>query len=340
MMKTNVLKKTNNVIGVGIIGCGYFGEKRISECLKIPNKIKIIGVSDINQSVLNKINNKYHVPVTIRPETLFGSGLVDAVIVCVPNKYHKELSIKALRSGKCVLCEKPLADNSQNARAIHDAAKKTGRFVKTGSNHRFFPAVIKASNLYKQGKIGKLLRFQGSIGTSGKRTANGWFWNKKLSGGGTYIDNACHLLDIARMFMGDFIKCSGSIFNLYWKRAGVEDFGVGQFVAKTGGVAVISSSWTQWSGYMYFELWGDGGFIIVDSRGDNRVVLGNSDGKILERHNFSSLPITSYREELLYFVDCLQKNIEPHPNAYDGLRVIQMIDGVYQSHKRRTWVNI
>lgn len=327
-------------LSVAVVGCGYFGSKRIQACAKIPNEIDLRAVMDADESRAAQAGAAAGVAHFSDFEVLMEEAEIDAVILAVPNNMHGPLSVQALEAGKHVLCEKPLAINPSEAERIVNAGERSGKFVKTASNHRFFPTVTKAYELYSSGRIGEILSFRGAIGNDGGLTHDSWFWKKDVAGGGTFIDNACHLLDIARMFMGDFTMCLGQVANLYWKEAEVEDYATGIFVTEEGRQALITSSWTQWTGYFYFELWGDAGYIFVDSRGVDRVTVGDNRKGVVRTFDYGRYPITSHQDELSYFAKSITMGEQPIPSAADGLEVIKMIDGVYRSTAEKTWVSL
>jgi predicted dehydrogenase len=327
-------------LSVAVAGCGKFGSKRIRACAQMPDELELQAVMDADESRAAQAGNEAGVPHFSDFESLLNETEIDAVILAVPNNLHAPLSVRALEAGKHVLCEKPLAISPSEAERIVQAAEKSGKYVKTASNHRFFPTVIKAYDLYKSGSIGEILSFRGSIGNDGGLTHDSWFWKKDIAGGGTLIDNACHLLDIARMFMGDFSMCLGQVANLYWKEAEVEDYASGIFVTEEGRQALITSSWAQWTGYFYFELWGDEGYIFVDSRGEDKVTVGDNHKGVVRTFDYGRYPITSHQDELSYFVRSVTKGEQPIPSAADGLEVIKMIDGVYRSTAEKTWVSL
>lgn len=336
MEKSNSNKKKLKIL---VIGCGYFGQKRIQACTDLKTKIHITGVVDQDVSKAKKIGEQYGV-VYAASLNEFEKASVDAVIIATPNNTHASLVMDSLSRGWHVLCEKPLASSFQEAKKMVEAAQKYNKFIKTGSNHRFFPSVQKAYDLYINDEIGKILSFKGSIGNNGSHVSQSWFWNKDISGGGTFIDNGCHLLDIAQMFMGNFVSCVGSVSNVFWKKTRVEDIGTGIFLTKDNRQAVISSSWIQWHGYLYFELWGTKGFIIVDGRENNIVTVGKNNSQIVTTYDFNNLPRNSYHKELEYFTECIFSSEPPKPNAADGASVVQMIEGVYISTKKKSWVSL
>jgi len=324
---------------VVIVGAGYFGLKRLKACLELKKHITVVGVVEKNADLAQQIKEKHQVPVFSSLDEV-PSNQMELAIISTPNNTHSELAIKALSLGAHVLCEKPLATSSAEATKIAKAAVKYKRLVKTGSNHRFFASVQKALQLYQKGEIGELLSFRGSIGTTGNQTAHSWFWDRKVSGGGTFIDNGCHLLDIARMFMGDFTSAFGHTDKLFWTESKVEDIGTGIFLTKNKRQALITSSWFQWHGYLYFELWGDKGYIIIDNRDGDYLILGKKDQPLTTTLDFTNYPKNSYHQEILYFIECINQKKQPSPNAEDGAKVIKMIESVYASTSSKSWVKL
>lgn len=325
------------LLKVVVIGAGLFGTKRLKACLSLPKDFRVVGVVDSSTGQREKIAQQFEIPV-------FGqladfSGEADLAIISVPNAYHAAICVEALKRGMHVLCEKPLATTYADAKRIAATAKRYKKIFKTGSNHRFFHTVQKAQEIYKAGKIGKLLLFKGSIGTNGSQVKGKWFWDPKIAGGGSFIDNGCHVLDIARMFMGDFVSCSAHTANLFWAKTPVEDIGSAIFITKDNRQAVITSSWFQWAGYLHIELWGKKGYIIVDSTTHDTVTVGGKTG-IFTVHDYSNEPRDSYHRELLYLKDCIAKRRQPEPNASDGAAVIAMVEGAYSASRKRTWIKI
>lgn len=322
---------------VVIVGAGFFGTKRLAACLELPNDFQVIGVVDPVTSQQERIAKQFGVPVS---STLAAfAQTADLAVIATPNAFHAKMSIEAMKYGLHVLCEKPLATTGSDAKKISATAKKYHKIVKTGSNHRFFHTVQKAKELYDKGAIGSLLFFKGSIGTNGTRVSRKWFWDSSISGGGTFIDNGCHILDIARMFMGNFISCTAAMTTNLWKETRVEDVGSAIYKTKDHRQAVITASWLQWAGYLHIELWGDKGYIIIDSTTHDTVTIGSKDG-IFTTYDYSNEKKDSYHRELLYFADCIQKKRQPEPNADDGARVIAMIEAAYKASLKHIWTQI
>lgn len=320
-----------------IVGAGSFGTKRLAACLDLPQHFKVVAVIDPSPKQRARVTDVFHVPAV--PDFQSLKEKADLAIIAAPNLYHAPMSVEAMRRNMHVLCEKPLATTRSDAIKIVSASKKYKRIVKTGSNHRFFHTVQKAKELFDRGEIGNLLLFKGSIGIDGSKVSRKWLLDPRMSGGGTFIDNGCHLLDIARMFMGNFTQCTAATTNNLWKKAHVEDVGSAIYMTKDHRQAIITASWLQWAGYLHIELWGEKGYIIIDSTTHDTVTIGGKDG-IFTTFDYSNERKDSYHRELLYLAECIQKNKQPSPDAADGAAVISMVEAAYAASGKHIWVPV
>jgi UDP-N-acetylglucosamine 3-dehydrogenase len=312
-----------------VIGCGRMGLRRMQTIVNHP-QTELVCVVDVNEQKARAAADKYGCAYYLCYEEILPREDIDCVIVSVPNKWHKEIVVAALDSKKHVFCEKPLARNPQEAQAMVDAAIRNGVTLKTGSNLRFFPSVLKAKQLLDEKAIGELLFLRSWIGHEGWVQGK-WFTQPEIVGGGAFLDNGCHVLDIVRWFLGEVKSCVGMIQTNLWPVEPLEDNGFGIFETVDGKTAMIHASWTEWAGYMYMEIYGSEGYIRIDNRGRTcKTVLGKRGGRE-EVFDFSSLPLSSYEEEFKHYVDAILRGEQPLPSGYDGLRAVQMAWGVYES---------
>lgn len=321
-----------------VIGCGRFGSLRAKK-LNENKDVNLKYVVDINKEKAEKLAQELKCEYFTDYRDVIIKDDVDCILVATPNKFHAPITIASLKNKKHVLCEKPLARNTIEAKKMVDTASENGVFLKVGSNHRYFPNVQKAKELIDKNAIGKLLFLRGWIGHEGERLKGSWFWDKEISGGGTLLDNGCHLLDISRWFLGEFDECMGYTGTTRLSIKPLEDNAFGFFKTIDGKIAFIQSSWTEWSGYMYFEVYGTEGYIFVDNRFCNKTIYGQKNGKS-QVFDFSLQPPQSYDLEIKDFINAIKENRQPLPSGFDGLRVIQMVHAVYESAKKGSKIKI
>ena len=238
-----------------------------------------------------------------------------------------------MKKGKHVFCEKPYVRNVKEAKEILSVTKNSKGVLQLASNHRFFESVIYARKLVHEGAIGKVLSFNGRIGHNGERLKDSWFWKKEISGGGTLLDNGCHLLDLSRIFVGNFTSGKGLTSNVYWKNIEVEDTASGIFKTEDERTATIYCSWRLLSGYFFFEINGSEGYINVDGRfdthGGDKIFWSNIKEKKVYSKDFSHIKPNSYLLEIENFISNLKNKKKISPSAEDGLEIMKMIEFIY-----------
>jgi predicted dehydrogenase len=131
---------------------------------------------------------------------------IDLVLVLTPNDSHAEIAIDALRHGKHVLCEKPLSNGLDGARAMYRAAAGSGRVHQVGFVYRKWPATAFARELIESGELGEVVHYRGHFfhdyGLDPALPAT-WRLQKASSGGGSGADIGSHVIDMARYLVGE-----------------------------------------------------------------------------------------------------------------------------------------
>lgn len=153
---------------------------------------------------------------------------VDVVDIVTPNNSHAEIAIAALKAGKHVICEKPLARTGAEAKTMADAAREAGVINMVAFNYRRTPAVALAKKLIDEGKIGKLLNFRGTYLQDWSADPNGplsWRFQKSIAGSGTVGDIGTHVVDFARYLVGE-IAAVNAMVHTYVKERPVQSGGL------------------------------------------------------------------------------------------------------------------
>jgi predicted dehydrogenase len=161
----NVPRGALKPVRFGIIGVGMQGNGLLRESIALP-EVECVHACDLydGRHVLAREIARPDLPVTRRYKEVLDNANVDAVIVAVPDHWHRQIVIDAVNAGKDVYCEKPFSHNAADGVAMVDAAKKSGRIVQVGSQRVSSPVCIKARELLARGVIGDLTLIEAQLG--------------------------------------------------------------------------------------------------------------------------------------------------------------------------------
>ena len=246
-------------IKIGIIGCGMIAQVRHIPEYAANLHAEIYGFYDINQARAQELAQKYGGKVFASYEELLADPAIEAVSVCVANHAHAEISIAALKAGKHVLCEKPMAVTLEDCEAMVAAAEVSGKYLMIGQNQRLAKAHSKAKELIEQGAIGKVLTFRTIFGHGGPETwsidpgSNVWFFDKTKAAMGAMADLGIHKTDMIQYVLGSkIVKTQAVLTTLDKKDAtgnliGVDDNAICIYQMENGVIGTMTASWTYYA---------------------------------------------------------------------------------------------
>ncbi len=332
---------------VALIGAGGIGLLRAQAVVQTPG-VTLAAVADLVPERAQAAAVGSSALVTADSEQAIATA--DIVIVSTPPNHHADLTIAALQAGRHVLCEKPLAHTLEAAERMCAAADASGVLLKTGFNHRYFPAMAFARRLIDSGKIGQVISVQAYAGhPGGVEFGHDWIHDGKVTGGGSLVDNGIHILDLTRFFFGEVTSAMGCTANHIWPFDDAEDNGYALFRGPGGRVAQVHASWTQWRGYQFWvETFGTRGYVRA-AYPPMRAEWGETpEAGIRARRHYEWFPvfqvqerlkswrwtiIRSFVEEMTDFVAGIRAGQPVAPTGRDGLRAMQMAHAVYRSSR-------
>lgn len=291
------------MIRVGVIGCGKIAQVRhFPEYERNPNA-EIYGVFDIDRERACKMAGKYSAKVYDSYEELLGDKNIEAVSICTANFSHCQITIEALKAGKHVLCEKPMAISYEECRKMVETAKETGKFLMIGHNQRFTDTHREARKLILEGEIGRIISFKSSFGHSGPENwaidnKNVWFFDKRTAAFGAMADLGIHKTDLVQFLTGSKVEEVVSVVSTLDKKnpdgslIGVDDNAFCIYKMENGVVGTVTVSWT---------LYGEE---------DNCTILYGTDGcmKIYHDPQYSIVVEKGHGRRILYEIDKIQTN--------------------------------
>jgi 1,5-anhydro-D-fructose reductase (1,5-anhydro-D-mannitol-forming) len=326
------------MIRIGIIGYGRMGQTR-QEAIDELHRGQVIAISEPNLSKeFSHLNNISH-------DEIINHSDIDAIIVCTPNYLNKELTIKALKAGKHVFCEKPPAFTASDVSEIIKAEKASGKKLMYGFNHRHHDSIMRMKELIDEGSQGKVLWMRGRYGKSVTDDYfNQWRAKKELAGGGILMDQGIHMLDLFLYLTGDFDVVKAEISNLYW-HMDVED---NAFVilkdSKSGRVASLHSTMSQWRHLFSLEIFMEKGYMVLNGMITSTMSYGEEVLSIAR--NRSTAPAATWKDEVItkyvtnnswryemaHFFDAIENDEKiTIGNSEDAFKLMSILDEIYKS---------
>jgi predicted dehydrogenase len=321
-------------VNVALVGCGAIGQKRVQnlngDCrLTVCADVMLERARRLAQAVPGAdATDDWRAAVRRRD--------VDLVLVAAVHRALPEITREAIEAGKHVLVEKPAARRSAELEPVAQAARRAGVRVRVGFNHRYHPALLKARALVAAGALGELMFVRGRYGHGGRVGYDReWRADPELSGGGELIDQGVHLIDLARLFLGDFTEVDGHACTCYWDMP-VDDNAFLLLKTARGRVAFLHASCTEWKNLFSLEIYGRQGKLDVcglgGSYGTERVTLhrmlpqmGPPETTTWEYPRGDQ----SWRLELEEFLEDIRLGREPSASLDDARAALRVVEMVY-----------
>lgn len=241
-----------NTLKVGIAGFGIVGKRR-KDCVDRHPGMEVVAVCDrtfADDGVLPGGIKSFRDYRSLLDETL------DAVIVCMTNDIAPEVTIAGLERGLHVFCEKPPARTVAEVRQVIEHERRhPGLKLMYGFNHRYHDSVRDALKIVRSKELGALINMRGVYGKSRLSTFNqtNWRTNREVAGGGVLLDQGIHMVDLMRLFAGEFTEVHSFVSNGFWG-FDVEDNAYALMRTDAGVVAMLNSSATQWRHMFQLDL--------------------------------------------------------------------------------------
>ena len=247
----------------GLIGCGNIAEgKHIKGLMAWRDAIEIVAFCDIIEERASRFAKAYGnagAKVYTDYKKLLEDPEIDAVIVATPNRSHSFITIDSLHAGKHVLCEKPMAKTYEEAKAMVEAAKETGKILTIGYQNRYRQDVQYVKEACNAGELGEVYVAKAHVFRRRGVPTWGVFMNEYEQGGGPLIDIGTHALDLSLWCMDNYepavvlgkayhkLRDQKNTANVYgdWdpERMTVEDSAFGFVTMKNGAAVTVEASW-------------------------------------------------------------------------------------------------
>ncbi len=313
------------VLNVGLIGYQFMGKahsnayRQVGRFFDLPFEVRLHTICGRNESGVKAAAEKFGwdnyetdwKKVVANPE-------IDVIDISTPGDSHAEISIAASKAGKIVFCEKPIGNTLEEAQAMLDAAKASGRPTAVFHAYRKAPAVALAKRMIDEGKLGTIYHVRATYlqdWIADPEFPLVWRLQKEKAGSGAHGDLGAHIIDLARHLVGEFSEVCGMLHTFIKKRpilAEADDRLGGKAGSEMGDVTVDDAS-------VFLAKFDNGAIgtfeatrMAVGRKNYNRIEINGSKGSIV--FNVEKM------NELEYFDNT--ESEETH-----GFRVIQVTEG-------------
>ncbi len=235
----------NQALKVGIAGHGVVGTRRHQFIDRHP-RLEVVAVCD------RKFPDEGIFDDGVRYFRHYSRLLeqdLDVLFVSMSNDIAAEVTIAGLERNLHVFCEKPPGrDLDDIAKVIVCESERPGLKLKYGFNHRYHDSVMEALRIVRERELGDVISLRGVYGKSKLITFgqdSDWRTKRAIAGGGILLDQGIHMVDLLRLFAGEFCEVHSFVSNSFWGHD-VEDNAYALMRTADGKIAMLHSSATQW----------------------------------------------------------------------------------------------
>jgi predicted dehydrogenase len=279
---------------------------------------------------------------------------IDLYIIALPNEGHLPVSLELSRACRSQVCTKPLGRTRKEAKAMTDAAARSGKMHGYAETEVFAPCVVRARQMIEQGGIGRVLWVRSRESHSGPHSPH--FWDVDKTGGGALNDLGCHCIEAARYLFGKQDKITEVMAwgaNLvHREKTRGEDNALLVLKFASGGIGHCELSWTTKGGLdLRNEIHGSDGSIFTDVTRATPIsaFTTSSAGYVVEKADSDvgwtqPLPDEAfaygYQAEMRHFVECVRAGTTARETYEDGYIVNCILDAGYESMRSGKWVTV
>jgi len=280
-------------------------------------------------------------------ESLLAEPL-DVLLVSMSNDMAAEVTATGLRRGLHVFCEKPPSRTLQELEVVREVeASRPDLRLMYGFNHRYHGSVQDALAVIRSGELGSLINLRGLYGKSQLITFNqpDWRAKRELAGGGVLLDQGIHMVDLMRLFAGEFVDVQSYVSNSHWGYD-VEDNAYALMRTADGVVALLNSSATQWRHQFSLDINLQRGSLLLrgiltssKSYGSETLTIVHADP---ERDNGDPVETTrtyntdpSWDAEIAAFAEAIDGGVAPdHGTSRDAFLTMSLVNHIYYADEQ------
>lgn len=327
-------------MNVGIIGAGGISRLHYQGYLEAGSHV--VALADANDAILAERQRSWGVTRLYTDyHTLLEQPDIEAVSICLPNALHHPATLAAAKAGKHVLCEKPISLSLDKADEMVRVCRDAGVVLQIGHHLRFEGASTEAKRMIDSGRLGRIthLRFRQAHDWGGARAVRDSFGKLEQAGGGTLLDNGCHMFDLARFFGGDVTDVYARTATLGFD-VEVEDTALVSLQFASGAIGTLEAAWTATGWENAFAVYGTTGALEYSNRFGEptlRFSFRDSPGTTWDSPDLATFRYGgqgAHQRSVHSFLLAVQGLDDVVCTGEDGLEAVRLVLAAYESAKR------
>ena len=271
----------------GLIGCGDISQKRVAPALRDLPECNLLAVNrartDLAESFAREFGaNRWYADW----QDLINDKEIDAVYIATPVNLHAEQTMAAAKAGKHILCEKPMALNTQECDQMIAACQENNVKLSIAYYRHFYPVIERIKTILNSGQLGKVIMATINAFEKFDRKPGEpryWLLEKEKSGGGPMMDFGCHRIEVLVNLFGDITDVKSITDTIHYDRS-VEDTASALLKFKAGMRGVLNVNHAILESQDTLDIWATEGSIHVSTLNKGDFTMITPDGIATESH--------------------------------------------------------
>jgi predicted dehydrogenase len=325
-------------VGFAVVGLGKLSQGQILPGLTRTQGAKLAALVSGHPEKAKKLADQYHLPATATYsydtfDRIVHDPAIEVVYIVLPNSMHAEFTIRALKAGKHVLCEKPMATSIADAQAMIDAAKVAKRHLMIAYRCHYEPINLAAMRRVRSGALGKPRLVVTDMGRQAtlEDPSDAWRLDLAMSGGGALADMGIYGINAARYLLNEEpveVRAWAETNRADPRFKTVDDMIAWQFRFPSGALSNGSTSF-NYDGTMAFQVFGEKGRVVADPGcfyGGNRLTWGAPSGTPV-----AITEIDQFAREMDWMADVVRGRAPMVSPGEEGLQDMRLMDAIKRS---------
>jgi len=321
-------------VGVALVGVGFVGGQAHAPSFKKIEGSELVALGAATEKRVKPLAESLGVKYYLDYDKLLGDPKIQAVALAVPTPMHFDLAIKAIKKGKHVLCEMPIAPTIQQMKELQKAAEKAKVILMPVLQFRFAPVYVKMKELIESGIIGKPIaihfrEFIPTMSLAEQWPLGSWAWDIEMSGGYPDFTLSVWSIDMIRwMFKSEIVSVEWmsnyAKIEKYGGILGYNTMGVIKLSNGMVGSLHYGASATSSASLSRLEVYGDNTSVLHAINADRIVLYGEEQQPREWNLEVKGTRIWGHRQLDEHFIDCILHNKRPQVTVEDAIKAVEI----------------